>query len=79
MPMVNKWTFDCTVEVDPSLLDEYNTGNETDHALLPENAYTLSGDGIVPFTPEYSLKDMEINVDRTKLVYGNYVLPKSGS
>ena len=75
MPMVNKWTFDCTVEVDPSLLDEYNTGNETDHALLPENAYTLSGDGIVPFTPEYSLKDMEINVDRTKLVYGNYVLP----
>ena len=75
MPMVNKWTFDCTVEVDPSLLDEYNTENETDHALLPENAYTLNGDGIVPFTPEYSLKDMEINVDRTKLVYGNYVLP----
>lgn len=75
MPMKNKWTFDCTVGIDGSLLDVYNKENETDFAMLPESAYTLSGDGVVSFTPEYNLKEVEINVDRTKLVYGNYVLP----
>lgn len=24
MPLTNKWTFDCKVEVDQALLDEYN-------------------------------------------------------
>ncbi|MDH6535109.1 DUF1735 domain-containing protein [Parabacteroides sp. 52] len=75
LPMKNKWTFDCKVGMDASLLDAYNKEQETDYALLPENAYTLSGNGVVPFTTEYSQKDLEIMVDRTKLVYGNYVLP----
>lgn len=75
MPMQNKWTFDCTIEVDKALLEAYNEKNGTTYTLLPENAYTLSGDGKLSFTPEFSLKELEINVEREKLIYGDYVLP----
>ena len=75
MPLTNKWTFDCKVEVDQALLDEYNKKNDTNYSLLPKDAYMLSGDGVVGFTPDSSLVNLEITVDRTTLEYGNYVLP----
>lgn len=75
IPMVSKWTFDCTVGVDESLLEEYNKENETNYAILPQSVYSLSNDGTVSFVPEENSKDLEITVDRTKLEYGNFVLP----
>ncbi|MDL2255663.1 DUF1735 domain-containing protein [Parabacteroides sp. OttesenSCG-928-G06] len=75
MPLKNKWTFDCKVEVDATLLEAYNKEQNMDNILLPANAYTLSGNGVVAFTPEYSRKELEIKVERNKLTYGNYVLP----
>ncbi|RHR35027.1 DUF1735 domain-containing protein [Parabacteroides sp. AF18-52] len=75
IPMASKWTFDCTVAVDESLLEEYNKKNDTNYSILPGSVYSLSGDGAVSFVPDDNSKDLEITVDRTKLEYGNFVLP----
>lgn len=75
LPMTNQWSFDCTVEKDEALLDEYNQENGLDLALLPASNYTLSNNGTVSFTPDYDSKSLEIKVNRTNLNYGNYVLP----
>ncbi|MFV0266033.1 MAG: BT_3987 domain-containing protein [Draconibacterium sp.] len=71
----NKWDFDCTVEIDETLIAAYNEENNVNFTLLPSNAYTLTGNGTVSFTSEDQTVKLDINVDRTKLTYGNYILP----
>ena len=71
----NKWAFDCTVAIDEQLLNEYNAENGVSYALLPTDAYTMSGAGKVSFTPNDQEVKLTMVVDRTKLSYGNYVLP----
>jgi hypothetical protein len=73
LPIVNKWDFNCTVNLDQSLLDEYNKENEVDYALLPPAGYTMNN--VVSFAPGSATQDMIVSIDRTKLTYGNYVLP----
>ncbi|WP_455592326.1 BT_3987 domain-containing protein [Bacteroides sp.] len=70
----SNWDFSCGLTIDETLLDEYNTENECDYALLPTSAYTMGT--TVSFTNDKeSVKEANIEVDRTSLEYGNYVLP----
>lgn len=70
----SKWEFSCGLTIDQALLDEYNTENECDYALLPPASYTMSA--TVNFANDKeSVKEATIEVDRTGLDYGNYVLP----
>lgn len=69
----NQWTFDCMVEVDESLLDEYNVENKTNYQLLPASAYQMNH--VVSFVPLVSEKPVMVNLDFSKLEYGTYMLP----
>lgn len=70
----SSWEFSCGLTIDEMLLDEYNAENECDYALLPPASYTMST--TVNFTNDKeSVKEATIEVDRTDLNYGNYVLP----
>lgn len=70
----SKWEFSCGLTIDQALLDEYNKENECDYALLPPASYTMNS--TINFTnDEESVKEATIEVDRTGLDYGNYVLP----
>lgn len=73
MPIDNLWDFNCTVEVDESLLTAYNNGSVLKHTLLPADAYTLGSP--VAFASNNNTADLEVVVDRTKLAYGYYILP----
>lgn len=74
IPIPSKWDFSCELTIDSKLLDEYNAANECDYAMLPSTAYTL--ETTVNFTNDMeSVKEANIEVDRTGLSYGNYVLP----
>ena len=75
MSATNKWEFNCTVEIDEALIDTYNQENNVSYTLLPAESYTLAGDGTVVFTAEDQTVNLDVNVDRTKLSYGNYILP----
>lgn len=75
LPLENKWNFNCTVGINAALLEAYNQQNEVDYALLPSNAYTMNQDGIVAFTPGNMASNLAINITRSSLSYGNYVLP----
>lgn len=72
IPLPSKWSFDCKIESDKSLLDAYNKENNCDYALLPAQQL---GTG-VSFTPNGNLvENFSITVKREGLNYGNYVLP----
>ncbi|MDR0892670.1 MAG: DUF1735 domain-containing protein [Mediterranea sp.] len=73
LSIANKWTFNVEATIDPTLLDEYNKANDVDYSLLPEGSYTINK--TVAFTPETVTPDLKVTVDRTKLQFGNYVLP----
>lgn len=73
MPFTNKWAFDCSIDIDESLLNDYNTVTGIDYALLPSDSYTLSS--TVSFTEMDDEKDIKIEVKREGLSYGNYILP----
>lgn len=73
LPLENKWTFDCTMNIDETLLNTYNNDNEVDYSLLPANAYTMNS--TVGFTPGVSTSKLSVVVKRSGLDYGNYVLP----
>lgn len=73
MPLANNWDFDCTVEIDEALLDEYNEDNNTSYRLLPEDSYIL--EKICHFVPGKDDASFELTVDCKKLIYGDYVLP----
>lgn len=71
----NKWEFDCTVEIDETLINAYNEENNVNYTLLSSGSYTLTGNGTVSFTSEDQTVELGINIDRTELSYGNYILP----
>lgn len=68
------------IEVDPSLLDEYNESHSTNFVLLPEEAYTLDKSGTIK---ENLSSDMfKLTFNRLALIpedgpskFGEYVLP----
>lgn len=74
IPIPSKWDFACELAIDQELLDQYNVENECDYAMLPSSAYTIGT--TINFTDDKeSVKEVNIEVDRTGLSYGNYVLP----
>ena len=73
LPLTNNWTFDCTVRVNKSLLDEYNQEKGTSYPLLLENTYTL--EKTCSFVPGTNSATITLKVDRTKLSLGDYILP----
>ncbi|MEG0887869.1 MAG: DUF1735 domain-containing protein [Bacteroides sp.] len=75
LPLENKWNFNCTVGINETLLNDYNKENEVDYSLLPLTAYTMNKDGVVAFEPGGASSELTININRSGLSYGNYVLP----
>ena len=74
LPLVNMWTFDCTVEVDETLLAEYNIAHNTSYKLLPSSSYEL--DKTCHFIPGTDYANIKLLINRTKLPnFGDYVLP----
>ncbi|MDR1715819.1 MAG: DUF1735 domain-containing protein [Prevotella sp.] len=69
----NQWSFDCSVSVNEELLEAYNAANSTVFRLLPEEVYTINP--TVQFTPGTSLANVQVDIDRTKLGMGTYILP----
>lgn len=72
MPIANQWNFDCAVDVDQSLLDEYNASVYPDYTLLPSNSYSLE---VGSFVVGSNTATLSLTVDRSQLGYGLYALP----
>ncbi|MDE5595720.1 MAG: DUF1735 domain-containing protein, partial [Muribaculaceae bacterium] len=68
------------IEVDPSLLDEYNESHNSNYVLLPEDAYVLEKTGTIK---KHLKSDMfKLTFNRTALIpivgrskFGDYILP----
>ncbi|MGL4805335.1 MAG: BT_3987 domain-containing protein [Bacteroidales bacterium] len=73
MPLANQWDFNCTLEVDPTLLDEFNEGSTVKYAILPKEAYEF--DPTVKFTDGNSSAENPIKIDKSKIIPGDYMLP----
>lgn len=71
LPVKNQWTFDCLVEVDESLMNEYNAANKTKFKLLTDYEMVPSAS----FVPGVSQESIEVKVDFSKLACGSYMLP----
>lgn len=71
----NRWTFNCEIATDETLLNAFNEENEVDYAMLPTSAYKMSNNGNVAFTPGNNTSNLDITVNRSLLSYGNFVLP----
>lgn len=71
--ITNQWTFDCDVSVEEQILADYNQENNTVFRLLPSDVYTINP--TVSFEPGTSIANVEINIDRSKLGLGTYILP----
>ncbi|HJD76965.1 BT_3987 domain-containing protein [Bacteroides reticulotermitis] len=74
MPMANAWDFDCSLEVNPELLTEYNESNQADFLLLPENCYTLIPKASFISGKSTSNATIKINI-ADDLKFGKYILP----
>lgn len=71
LPLKNQWTFDCQVEVDESLMSDYNVANKTKYELLTDYEMIPSAS----FVPGVNQKPIEVKVDFSKLACGSYMLP----
>lgn len=69
----NRWSFDCTLEIDETLVDEYNEKYGSKHLLLPADAYTINT--TVSFVPGDQTKDVNVTINRKDLRFGNFILP----
>ena len=68
------------LEIDQSLLDEYNSAQGTDYVLLPQEAYTLDAGGTIK--QHLSSDKFKLTFHREGLIpdngpskFGNYILP----
>lgn len=71
----NKWDISINISNDSNLVKAYNTANNKNFLIMPENAYTLE-----PASPVLKAGEQVMNIryqiDRTKLKLGNnYLLP----
>ncbi len=69
------FTFDAGVtEASKKVFEEYNATQDGKYNILPEAAYTLKGKGL-SFPQDAAQMALSIEVDRTKLKCGEYILP----
>ncbi|MGL5318478.1 MAG: BT_3987 domain-containing protein [Bacteroidales bacterium] len=73
MPLKNQWEFDCTLEVDPTILDDFNESSTIKYTLLPQVAYQFNPK--LTFTPGNGEVTSLITIDRSKITPGDYILP----
>lgn len=72
VPFTNKWNITCNLVNNESLVDTYNSANQTYFTLLPAESYTVPESptltqGVSQATVSYKLKD--------NMLPGNYMLP----
>lgn len=69
----NYWDITCNIVASQNALDEYNNAEGTFYTLLPNGCYTLDNQVVIKNGEKKVLA--KLNVDGTKLTYGNYALP----
>lgn len=72
MSIDNQWDFDCYVEIDRQLLDEFSATVYPDYTLLPSDCYSLE---VGAFTTGTNTATLSLTIDRSQLGYGLYALP----
>lgn len=73
MPISNEWEFECELQTDQTVMDEYNANNGTNLKLFPEANYSYNK--TVQFTAGTNSVPVAITIDRTGLPFGKYALP----
>lgn len=70
-----EFTFDAAVtEKSKKIFEEYNATHNGKYTILPEGSYTFNGKGL-SFPQDATEMALSIEVDRTKLSCGEYILP----
>ncbi|GHV40482.1 galactose oxidase [Bacteroidia bacterium] len=69
----NLWDITCDITANQDVLDEYNNDEGTFYTLLPAASYTLDNQVVIMNGKKKAVA--KLNVDGTKLTYGNYCLP----
>lgn len=69
----NKWDIICDFIVNPALIDVYNKENGTAFELLPEDSYIINNQTTI--NKETKASFIKVKVERSKLTYGDYILP----
>lgn len=72
MEIDNLWDFDYTVEVDTTVLNEYNTENDENLSLVASEACTIEAG---PFVTGVNYALLTITIDKSKLSWGRQALP----
>ena len=73
MPVKSQWEFECNLSIEESLLDKYNQENESNNKLLPTGSYAWKP--IVKFTKGVNAVAITIEIDKSTLTPGGYILP----
>lgn len=68
----NYWDINCAIEADQKLVDEFNAANGAYYVPLPASTYTLDNNVLIKSGSSNAYA--RLNVDGTKLTYGNYLL-----
>lgn len=63
--MASPWDMNCTIAVDPSILEEYNSVNHTSIGLMPAEAYSNLGDILIEEGSEYVPLNIEIDLEKS--------------
>lgn len=71
LPFESEWDITCKVEVDPSVLEDYNKNQATSFGLMPEDAY--SGIGTVELAKGEQSVAMDVKIDLSKAGFRNVV------
>jgi hypothetical protein len=69
----NYWDISCNITSTQDALDAYNAAEGTFYTLLPAESFTLNSPVVIK--EGEGTTTSKLNVDGTKLSYGNYVLP----
>lgn len=76
LPIDNIWDFECTVQVTDAAKEKFNqlnASNNSKYTLMPEGNYKF--DNKVLFKNGNSISSLKVNVDKTGLNRGFYVIP----
>ena len=71
----NKWDFTATVGVNNGLIDAYNESNNTEYKELSTDHYTLANNGILNFSSDKQIQELEITILADKVNDGKFILP----
>jgi len=64
MPMESPWDINCKIEVDPTVLDEWNAANNETYGLMPAGAYSDVSEVALNKGDEYAPVNIELDTDK---------------